>query len=138
MDGVVGQKTLSKIDQMLPPAAAKSGCCSNGKVGNAERALSLVGGANFRAAVGVAVGGITLPSGVRFLTPAQEAMAKRVFGTSLDLSRVVLTDATDLRGPALYPRLSRNSQIPVACRSRLMPTHILPWPLPKLHVARDL
>ena len=103
VDAVVGRDTLARLDQLLPLSEHKAGCCANGQVGNAERALSLVGGANFRAAVGAgiagaSIAGISLPSGVRFLTPSQEATARGVFGTSLDFSRIVLTDATGLGG----------------------------------------
>ena len=39
-------------------------------------------------------GGITLPTGLRFLTTVQIAEAKKVFGISLDFSHILLSDAT--------------------------------------------
>jgi hypothetical protein len=98
VDGIVGKNTLSKLDEQLPASAPKVGCCANGRRGNAERALGFIGGANFRAAISASVGGIVLPSGVRFLTPAQESTARGIFGSSLDFTRIVLTDATGLGG----------------------------------------
>lgn len=98
VDGIVGKNTLEKLDLSLPPATPKTGCCSNGRQGNAERAMSFIGGANFRAAVVGGLGGITLPSSVRFLDAAQQATARGVYGTSLDFTRILLTDATGLGG----------------------------------------
>ncbi|HEY8945820.1 MAG TPA: peptidoglycan-binding domain-containing protein, partial [Polyangiaceae bacterium] len=97
VDGIVGPKTLARMDERLPLPERKRGCCSNGHATNGTKALSLLAGANFRPLIASAsLAGITLPSGLRFLDSTQEATARAVFGGSLDFTRIVLSDATGL------------------------------------------
>src|SRR5688572_11376385 len=49
IDGIVGPKTLSRLDELLPTPNPKTGCCCNGKPGTVQRAASLISGANFSA-----------------------------------------------------------------------------------------
>jgi hypothetical protein len=95
VDGIVGKNTLEKLDRALP-TTRKAGCCSNGQQGNAERAMSFIGGANFRAAVAGGLAGITLPSSVRFLDAAQEAAARSVYGTRRRRQRLLLPAGQEL------------------------------------------
>lgn len=100
VDGVVGPLTLAHLDANLPTPAQRPPCCSNGDRISQARADSPSFGANFRAAFagGVSLGGITLPTGLRFLTAAQETVARGVFDSSLDYTRILLSDATGAGG----------------------------------------
>ncbi|HYO96382.1 MAG TPA: peptidoglycan-binding domain-containing protein [Polyangiaceae bacterium] len=100
VDGVVGPLTLRHLDASLPTQAQRAACCSNGDRLSQARSSSPTFGANFRAAFAgsASIGGITLPSGVRFLTSAQESAARSVFGSSLDFTRILLSDATGAGG----------------------------------------
>jgi hypothetical protein len=72
VDGIVGKNTLEKLDRALPPTTRKAGCCSNGQHGNAERAMSFIGGANFRAAVAAASPVSRSPPASGFSTPSRK------------------------------------------------------------------
>lgn len=102
VDGIVGKQTLAALDGQLPHPASQPRRCSNCSPGNETRSRSLFTGANFRGVTATPtaafVGGVSLPSGLRFLTAAQRTVASSVFGTSLDYARIVLSDATGMGG----------------------------------------
>jgi hypothetical protein len=101
----LGKKTLARMDELLPELKGKTPCCANcARGGNLlpqglEQAFA---GANFRAATGSSLsafmGGISLPTGLRFLTTAQMATATAVFGFSLNFATILLSDALGLGG----------------------------------------
>jgi len=105
-DGIAGRKTLAKLDALLPPPPPqpKEPCCGNCTPGNRRTegdVERMFAGANFRGVTAAMValpGGVTLPTGLRFLTTAQVSTATSVFGFSLDFTRIILSNATGLAG----------------------------------------
>lgn len=98
-DGVVGPKTFAKLEP-AEPLNVGFRKCGNGDPGNLARGLSLqnafIGGRSSSAFA------ITAPSGISLKallgSGREEGIATRVFGASLQLDRIFMSDATGLQG----------------------------------------
>jgi peptidoglycan hydrolase-like protein with peptidoglycan-binding domain len=101
VDGAAGKDTLAALNRLLPMPRRKDTCCGN-CADNGTRTSTVkqsFAGANFRAlGATIPLTGITLPTGVRALTAGQVATVTGVFGTSMDLTRVFLSDGTGASG----------------------------------------
>jgi hypothetical protein len=115
-DGIVGAKTLGKLDSTLPPFRGKQPCCANSAPKN------YLPPAGFRQALAGAtfarptIAGLSLPSSIRLLTSAQQSLAATVFGKSLNFSLIFLSNATGLGGRPFTVAVPINPpSIPAIC-----------------------
>ena len=116
-DGIPGRNTMTHLDEVVRAmATAPEPRCGNCIVANRGRAGALeqtlkrmieeqiaqlpsVPRANFSAPVASVLGtGIQLPSGARLLNASQETTARSVYSSSLDFSRILISDALGIGG----------------------------------------
>jgi hypothetical protein len=116
VDGVVGARTLDQLDSTLPAFCGKTPCCANSAPKNycppagLRQALAGAGPSS------VTMAGLSLPSGIRRLTSAQQSAAALVFGKSLNFTLVFLSNATGLGGRPFTVAVPINPpSIPAVC-----------------------
>ena len=105
VDGVIGPKTWAKLLVHLGVPTAACLFCDDARPGNPSPSFVSAPTANFFSAPstsGVGLASLSLPSlpKTRSLTSAEEAIARSVYGSSIDFSSVLLSDTTGLGGRA--------------------------------------
>lgn len=102
VDGIVGPKTWAKLRASQPQVTPRTGIlCGNADSANQGKALAIRNA--FTSSLGTLGGLPTLAkfpglSSFRSLTAAQIATARGVYGSSLDFSRIFISDQTGLGG----------------------------------------
>lgn len=110
-DGVPGRNTLERLDQLVAGMGSpQPSLCGNGHSthshGNSitcqltsavRRQVGNLPSANYHIRT-TAMLGISLPSGIRWLTKSQESTATSVYGTSLCFSKIFITNALGAGG----------------------------------------